>query len=71
VIGKDREKDVAVLKLLDVPKQKLALLKPVELGSSSDLLVGQKVGVAVRGAASGVGAWVDPYLPALTNPHPH
>jgi S1-C subfamily serine protease len=43
VIGRDREKDVAVLRLLDVPRQKAALLAPVEVGSSSDLLVGQRV----------------------------
>ncbi|GBF95718.1 protease Do-like chloroplastic [Raphidocelis subcapitata] len=43
VIGRDREKDVAVLRLLDVPRQKAALLKPVAVGSSSDLLVGQRV----------------------------
>ncbi|KAI8466722.1 MAG: trypsin-like cysteine/serine peptidase domain-containing protein [Monoraphidium minutum] len=43
VIGRDREKDVAVLQLLDVPRPKAALLRPVTIGSSSDLLVGQKV----------------------------
>lgn len=43
VIGKDREKDVAVLQLLDVPRAKAAQLRPVTLGSSSDLLVGQQV----------------------------
>lgn len=40
--GRDRERDVAVLKL-DLPADKLANLKPVRIGSSSNLLVGQKV----------------------------
>jgi hypothetical protein len=43
VIGKDPEKDVAVLQLQGAPRAKAALLRPVSLGSSSDLLVGQKV----------------------------
>ena len=37
------DKDVAVLKLLDVPAEKLRELKPVTLGTSSTLLVGQRV----------------------------
>ncbi|MEW5308224.1 MAG: hypothetical protein WDW38_000199 [Sanguina aurantia] len=42
VVGKDVEKDVAVLKL-DISDAAAALLSPVTLGSSSRLLVGQKV----------------------------
>eukprot|EP01018_Ginkgo_biloba_P007945 Gb_24577 [translate_table: standard] len=39
VIGYDQDKDVAVLRI-DAPKDKL---KPIPVGSSTDLLVGQKV----------------------------
>ncbi|KAH7436182.1 hypothetical protein KP509_05G006800 [Ceratopteris richardii] len=39
VIGFDRDKDVAVLQI-DAPK---SLLRPIPVGSSADLLVGQKV----------------------------
>lgn len=42
VIGRDREKDVAVLQL-DMPRAKMAQLRPVMLGVSSNLNVGQKV----------------------------
>ncbi len=37
------DKDVAVLQLLDVPAEKLRELKAVTLGTSSTLLVGQRV----------------------------
>lgn len=43
VIGKDREKDIAVLQIQGLPEDKLQALRPVQLGSSSNLLVGQKV----------------------------
>ncbi|RRT69646.1 hypothetical protein B296_00024452 [Ensete ventricosum] len=39
VIGFDQDKDVAVLRI-DAPKEKL---RPIPIGISSDLLVGQKV----------------------------
>ena len=39
VVGSDRDKDVAVLRI-DAPKDKL---RPIPVGVSSDLLVGQKV----------------------------
>ncbi|KAJ8428886.1 hypothetical protein Cgig2_021053 [Carnegiea gigantea] len=39
VVGSDRDKDVAVLRI-DAPKDKL---RPIPIGVSSDLLVGQKV----------------------------
>lgn len=42
VIGGDPDKDIAVLQL-QCPAEKLADLKPVELGTSANLLVGQKV----------------------------
>lgn len=42
VIGSDREKDLAVLQL-DMPRATMQSLRPVVLGSSSTLLVGQKV----------------------------
>jgi S1-C subfamily serine protease len=42
VIGKDREKDIAVLQLQMSPAHS-ATLRPMPLGSSSSLLVGQKV----------------------------
>lgn len=42
VIGGDPDKDVAVLQL-QCPPEKLKDLKPVELGTSANLLVGQKV----------------------------
>jgi hypothetical protein len=44
-----------VLQLLDVPRAKAALLRPVALGSSSDLLVGQKVGGGTRDSDSDPG----------------
>lgn len=39
VVGFDQDKDVAVLRI-DAPKEKL---RPIPVGISSDLLVGQKV----------------------------
>ena len=42
VIGGDPDKDVAVLQL-QCPPEKFKDLKPVELGTSANLLVGQKV----------------------------
>ena len=42
VIGGDPDKDVAVLEL-QAPPEKLAELKPVALGSSANLMVGQRV----------------------------
>ena len=42
VIGGDPDKDIAVLQL-KCPPEKLAELKAVELGTSANLLVGQKV----------------------------
>ena len=42
VIGGDPDKDIAVLQL-QCPPDKFAELKAVELGTSANLLVGQKV----------------------------
>ena len=42
MIGGDPDKDIAVLKL-KCPPEKLSELKPVELGTYANLLVGQKV----------------------------
>ena len=42
VIGGDPDKDVAVL-VLQAPPEKLAELKPVAVGSSANLMVGQRV----------------------------
>ena len=42
MIGGDPDKDVAVLEL-QMPADKMADLKPVQLGSSANLQVGQKV----------------------------
>lgn len=44
-----------MLKLLDVPRQKAALLRPVTVGGSSELLVGQRVGAGRWPAKAG--AW--------------
>ena len=41
-IGGDPDKDIAVLQLL-APEEKLAELKPISIGSSTNLQVGQKV----------------------------
>jgi S1-C subfamily serine protease len=41
VVGRDSEKDVAVLLIKDLPKDRV--LRPLKLGSSSNLLVGQRV----------------------------
>lgn len=43
VVGGDPDKDVAVLQLLDIPPEKQRELKPVSLGVSSTLMVGQRV----------------------------
>lgn len=43
VVGGDADKDIAVLELIDIPRAKMLELKPVSLGSSSTLLVGQRV----------------------------
>lgn len=43
VVGFDPDKDVAVLSLNNLPPGKLNELKPVTVGTSSNLLVGQKV----------------------------
>ena len=43
MVGGDAAKDVAVLELEGVPKEKLEALKPVSTGTSTNLLVGQKV----------------------------
>ncbi|KAJ9518479.1 hypothetical protein QJQ45_018471 [Haematococcus lacustris] len=43
VVGGDREKDIAVLKLQDLSQEQMSSLRPVQLGSSSNLLVGQRV----------------------------
>jgi S1-C subfamily serine protease len=43
VVGGDQDKDVAVLQLLDMPPEKMRELKPVRLGTSSTLMVGQRV----------------------------
>lgn len=43
MVGGDADKDVAVLQLLDMPPAKMKELKPVTLGTSSTLLVGQRV----------------------------
>jgi S1-C subfamily serine protease len=42
LIGKAVNRDIAVLKL-DAPPDKLAALRPINLGTSSDLIVGQNV----------------------------
>jgi S1-C subfamily serine protease len=42
LIGGDPDKDIAVLQL-QCPEEKWKELKPVELGTSANLLVGQKV----------------------------
>lgn len=42
LIGGDPDKDIAVLQL-QAPEEKLAELKPVSIGSSTNLQVGQKV----------------------------
>ena len=42
VVGGDADKDVAVLQL-DMPREKMEQLKPIALGTSTNLLVGQKV----------------------------
>ena len=42
VIGGDPDKDIAVLQL-QAPEEKLRELRPVTLGTSTNLLVGQKV----------------------------
>lgn len=43
VVGRDADKDIAVLRLSDVPPEKMAEFKAVKLGDSSGLQVGQKV----------------------------
>jgi S1-C subfamily serine protease len=43
VVGGDPDKDVAVLQLLDISPEKMRELKPVQLGVSSTLMVGQRV----------------------------
>lgn len=43
VVGFDPDKDVAVLELSGMPPARMASLQPVTVGSSSDLLVGQRV----------------------------
>ena len=43
VIGSSPEKDVAVLRLVVPPGGKLPPLRPLALGSSSHLMVGQRV----------------------------
>jgi len=43
VIGRSREKDIAVLRITSMTPQELASLRPVVLGSSSNLRVGQRV----------------------------
>jgi S1-C subfamily serine protease len=50
VVGFDPDKDVAVLQL-DLPAEKLAALQPVSLGSSTGLMVGQRVYAIGRCAA--------------------
>lgn len=42
VIGGDPDKDIAVLQL-QAPEEKLAELKPISIGTSTNLQVGQKV----------------------------
>lgn len=42
LIGGDPDKDIAVLQL-QCPEEKLAELKPISIGSSTNLQVGQKV----------------------------
>lgn len=42
-IGGDPDKDIAVLQL-QAPEEKLAELKPISIGTSTNLQVGQKVG---------------------------
>jgi len=43
IVGADPAKDVAVLQLVEAPKSVLQNLKPVQLGNSSELFVGQRV----------------------------
>lgn len=76
VVGFDPDKDVAVLKL-EVPADKQAALKPVTLGSSGDLLVGQKVfalgnpfgldHTLTAGIISGVGRELNTGLSSIKN----
>lgn len=42
MIGGDPDKDIAVLQL-EAPQEKLKELKPIAVGSSANLQVGQKV----------------------------
>lgn len=42
MIGGDPDKDIAVLQL-QAPEEKLRELRPITLGTSTNLLVGQKV----------------------------
>ena len=50
VVGFDPDKDIAVLRL-DMPADKMKELRPVQLGESEGLLVGQKVSRNCCGAA--------------------
>ena len=50
VVGGDADKDVAVLQL-DMPREKMDALKPIALGTSTNLLVGQKVVATVKSFA--------------------
>jgi S1-C subfamily serine protease len=52
VVGFDPDKDVAVLQL-DMPEEKRAALQPVGVGSSTGLMVGQRVY-----AIGALGEWV-------------
>jgi S1-C subfamily serine protease len=56
-IGGDPDKDIAVLKL-EAPEEKLKELKPVQLGTSTNLQVGQKVGSLTKCAFFVLGFWV-------------
>ena len=55
MVGGDPDKDVAVLQLLDISPGKMRELKPVQLGTSSTLMVGQR-SAAPQSATSG-SAW--------------
>ena len=48
VVGGDPDKDVAVLQLLDISPDKMRELKPVQLGISSTLMVGQRCAFCCR-----------------------
>jgi hypothetical protein len=55
VVGGDPDKDVAVLQLLDISPEKMRELKPVQLGISSTLMVGQRCASCIAPALTSQG----------------